>query len=226
MLRGAGLTHRAPAGWAVVWLGVLFWVALSVMSVSAANAKGTHFIAELNNGLSVPLGYEGGYEAGYALGVTVGVGGKFKAYPTRFYLLGQFNTSSFSADRVFNDKRRLVDRQVTDVSGGLRMLWPVNQRLRAFAEFGLGFAQIDSTASSPDLPGRIILRNTETDLALFTAAGLQYRLLEQFSLGVKADFAFVADDDEVDVVTSATSRQTGAEQVGRLNLYLTTTLHF
>lgn len=218
--------RRVFTTWAGVCLGVWICAALSLASAGEANANGTHFIAELNNGLSVPLGYEGGYEPGYALGLTVGVGGKFKAYPTRFYLLGQFNTSSFSADRVFNNKRRLVDRQVTDVSGGLRMLWPVNNRLRAYAEFGLGFAQIDSTASSPDLPGQIILRNTETDLTFFTAGGLQYRLLRHFSLGVKADFAFVSDDDEVDVVTSATSRQTGAEQVGRLNLYLTTTLHF
>lgn len=201
---------------ALVWLS----------PVGQASAQGTHFIAEINNGVGVPLGYEGVYEPGYALGVTGGFGGKFRGNPTRFYLIGQFNASSFSADRIFNNKRRLVERQVTDVNGGLRMLWPVQDRLRVYADVALGMAQIDSQASSPDLPGNFVFQDTSSSLAFFTAAGLQYRVLRALSLGLKADFAFIFDEDEVDVVTSATSRDDGGDQIGRLNLYATLTLHF
>ncbi len=204
---------------AAVWCGIS-------LGAGQAQARGTHFIAEVNNGVGVPLGYEGGYRPGYALGLTLGFGGKFVDNPTRFYLLGQFNSSSFSADRVFNNKRRLVDRQVTDVNAGVRMLVPIDNRLRVFADVALGLAQIDSTASSPDLPGSLIFRDTRNNPAFFTAAGMQYRIMRSLSVGAKADFAFVFNDDEVDVVTSATSSQTGREQVGRLNLYLTATLHF
>ncbi len=208
------------------WAAAIFIAAAIALSGASASAQGTHFIAEANTGLGVPLGYEGDYESGLALGLTLGFGGKFKGNPTRFYLMGQFNSSSFSADRVFNNKRRLVERQVTDFNGGLRMLWPVARNVRAFADVALGLAQIDSTASSPELPSAIILRDTENNLAFFTAAGLQIRVLQWLSLGGKADFAFVFDDDEVDVVSSSTSRETGVDQVGRLNLYLTATVHF
>lgn len=213
---------------ALVGAAMTLGVALALCArPSDAQAAGSFFIAELNQGLSVPLGFEEGYTPGYALGVTLGVGGKFKGNPTRFYLVGHFNSSSFSAERTYNGKRRLIDREVVDVNGGIRMLWPVQGRhLRVFAELGLGTAQVDSAATSPDLPSNIRFQDTDTDFSLFTAMGVQYRFAYWFSLGAKADFAFVFDDDKLDVVTSATSDATGADQVGRLNLYLTATLHF
>ena len=220
-------TRRDPrARHLPLWVACATAAVLLSLGSGSASAQGTHFIAEANTGVGIPLGYEGEYESGLALGLTLGFGGKFKGNPTRFYLLGQFNSSSFSADRVFNNKRRLVDRQVTDFNGGLRMLWPVNRRVRVFADLALGLAQIDSTASSPDLPSNIVLRDTENSMAFFTAAGLQVRFLKWLSLGGKADFAFIFDEDEVDVVSSATSRETDLSQVGRLNLYLTATIHF
>jgi hypothetical protein len=194
-------------------------------SLADVRAEGSHFIAEVHNGVGIPLGYEGDYTPGYALGVTLGAGGKFTRNPTRFYLIGQFNTGSFSADRMHNGRRRLVERQVTDLNGGLRMLWPVTDGLRAYADVTLGMAQIDSQTFSPDLPARFVISDVDSNFALFTGAGLQYRFAYNFSVGTKADFAFIFDDDRIDVVSEASSGRT-EDRVGRLNLYLTATLHF
>jgi hypothetical protein len=202
-------------------------LALALCAASEARAAGSFFVAELNQGLGVPLGFEEGYTPGYALGLSLGVGGKFSGNPIRFYLMGHFNTASFSADRVYNGRQRLIDREVTDLNLGLRLLFPVDGRnLRVFAELGLGSAQVDSAATSPELPGNIRLLDTDTDFALFTALGLQYRLAYWFSAGAKADFATIFDEDNIDVITRATSDEQGGQQVGRLNLYLTATLHF
>ena len=191
-----------------------------------ANAAGSFFIAEVNTGLGLPLGYTADYQPGFALGATLGFGGKFTRNPTRFYLIGQFNTAGFSAETVYNGKQRNIDRQVTDVNGGVRMLWPINRNLRVFAEVGFGVAQVDSSAWSPDLPRSIEVRETDSDFALFTGGGVQYRFAYHFSVGGKADFAFIYDEDEIDAVTAFTGDGLGNDGTGRLNLYLTGTFHF
>jgi hypothetical protein len=205
--------------------GLIVAIAVALGGQQDAQADGSHFIAEVHNGVGIPLGYEGDYTPGYALGVTLGAGGKFTRNPTRFYLIGQFNTSSFSADRMYNNRRRLVERQVTDLNAGLRMLWPVMRRLRVYADLALGVAQIDSQTFSPDLPARFVINDVDSNFALFTSAGLQYRFAYFFSAGTKADFAFIFDDDRVDAVSEASSGHT-EDRVGRLNLYLTATFHF
>ncbi len=200
---------------------------VALLAGVAAEAAGSHFVLEMNQGLSVPLGYGDGYEAGYGWGMTLGVGFKLKDNPIRFYAIGQFNASSFSGDFEYNGRRRLVDRAITDVSGGLRLLLPVQgQNLRVFAELSLGQAQVESSATSPDLPGRIRIQDADADVALFTGAGAQWRFSYWFSLGGKADFGFIFDDDEFDAVTLATTGDGDAGQTGRLNLSLTATLHF
>ncbi|MEL6178216.1 MAG: outer membrane beta-barrel protein [Myxococcota bacterium] len=209
-------------------LGLCLTLLLGLTHAQTAQAKGSHFLLELNNGLSMPMGYEDGYASGYALGMTVGVGGKFKGNPTRFYFIGQFNTGSFSAERTYNNRIRFVERQVTDVNGGLRMLWPlsgISNRLRLYTDLTLGMAQIESKARTQGLPERFVIRDTDTDFAFFAGVGLQYRLFYHVSLGMKADFGFVFDDEEFDVVADATSPDT-EERLGRTNLYFTATLHF
>lgn len=201
-------------------------VAVGLLLPATASADGSHFIAELNNGLAFPLGYEEGYDPGYALGLTAGFGGKFKGNPVRFYLIGQFNSASFSADRLYNGKRRLIDRTVTDFNGGLRMLVPVQRHLRVYGDLALGVAQTDSQAASPDLPANIVIRDTESNVALFTGIGVQYRLFYHLSLGGKLDFAFMFHDGDVDAVTAATSAESGEGRLGRMNTYLTATFHF
>lgn len=209
----------------VVVLSVL--VSATMMWGASAHAKGSFFLADLNQGLGVPLGFAEGYSPGYAMGLTLGGGGKFRGSPVRLYAIGQFNTSSFSAERTFNGKRRVIDRQITDLNVGARFLWPIAGRhLRVYVDMAFGQAQMDSTATSPDLPGNIRFQDTDSDFALFSALGLQYRFSYYVSVGGKADFAFVFDDDPIDAITAATSDETGQNQVGRLNLYLTGTLHF
>jgi len=214
---------------ALLWAVVVCVMGLALMlGASSARANGSHFLLELNNGLSFPMGYEEGYTPGYALGATLGVGGKFKGNPTRFYFIGQFNTASFSAERSYNNRLRFVERQVTDANAGLRMLWPLNQlsnRLRLYTDLTMGIAQVESEARTQGLPERFVIRDTDSDFAFFVGVGLQYRFSYFFSLGAKADFGFIFDDEEFDVVADATSPAT-QDRLGRANTYLTGTLHF
>jgi hypothetical protein len=207
-----------------------FVAALALAAVlalpAAASAGGSFFIAELNNGLTVPMWEEPGVSPGYALGFTGGFGGKFKGNPLRFYLIGQLNVGSFTAERVHNGKLRLIDRQVTDYSAGVRIMLPIVKHLRVFGEFGLGIAQLDSSATSPELPGNIVIRDTTSDLAVFSAVGVQYRLLYHLSLGAKADFGWILGDESIDAVTAATSNEDPDHNLGRLNMYFTATAHF
>lgn len=208
------------------WLGCACAVALlCAFGPSEARAEGSHFIAEMNHGVGVPLGYEDGYDPGYAFGLTLGFGGKFKGNPTRVYLLGQFNTVNMTGERVHNQRRRVMERQVTDANMGVRLLWPVVPRLRVFVDMALGAAQVDSETTSPDLPVRLVLRDTDLDFAVFTALGAQYRFWYHGSIGVKTDFGFVFDDDDVDVVSEAIS-DSAQDRTGRMNVYVTGTLHF
>lgn len=225
-LLGMRNTHaRRAAPWAAAaCLMALF----TLFGAGAAHARGSHFLLELNNGLSFPMGYEDGYSPGYALGVTVGVGGKFKGNPTRFYFIGQFNTASFTAERLYNNRMRFVERQVTDANTGLRMLWPLNElsnRLRLYTDITFGLAQVESEARTQGLPERFVVRDTDSDFAFFAGVGLQYRFSYFFSLGAKADFGFIFDDEDFDVVADATS-PAAEDRLGRANVYLTGTLHF
>jgi len=202
-------------------------VALVCLGAAPADAAGgSHFLAELNTGFGFPLGYTADYAPGLAIGGTLGFGGKFKGNPTRFYLIGQFNTTGFTAETTYNQKQRTITRQITDVNGGLRMLWPIDRHLRVFADVTLGFAQVDSEATSPDLPPNIRVTDVDSDFALFTGGGVQYRFAYNFSLGAKADFAFIYDEDATDAVAAWTGDGAGGDRTGRLNLYLTGTLHF
>lgn len=202
-------------------------VAAAMLAAPAvASANGSFFIAELNNGLGLPTWEAPGVEPGYAIGFTGGFGGKFKGNPLRFYLVGNLNVSSFSAERVHNGKLRQIDRQVTDYSAGVRVLLPVVDHLRVYGEFGLGIAQLDSTAFSPELPGNIVIRDTTSDFAVFAAAGVQYRLLYHLSLGAKLDMGWILGDESIDAVTAATSSEDPGHTLGRLNTYFTVTAHF
>lgn len=204
-----------------------FVMAALLLAASPADAAGgSHFLAELNMGMGLPLGYTADYEPGLAIGGTFGFGGKFSGNPTRFYLIGQFNTTGFTAESTYNQKRRLISRQVTDLNGGLRMLWPIDRHLRVYADVALGVAQVDSEAHSPDLPSNITITDVDSDFALFTGGGVQYRFAYNFSVGAKADFAFIYDEDDVDPVAAWTGDGAGGDRTGRLNLYLTGTFHF
>ena len=209
---------------AAALLATVFATAVALPSV--ARAEGSFFIAELNNGIGLPLWEEPGVEPGYALGFTGGLGGTFKGNPLRFYVIGQLNSSSFTAERVHNGKLRLVERQVTDYSAGLRVMMPVVKHVRVYGEFGLGIAQLDSTAHSPELPGNIVIRDTSSDLGIFAALGVQYRVLYHLSLGAKADFGWIVGDESIDAVTAATSSEDSGHNLGRLNTYFTVTAHF
>ncbi len=222
-MRGRAPRRGAEVGaWLVLW-GVVGWC---VLGASSAAAEGTHFISEAGVGVGMPLGYTASYDPGVAVGATLGFGGKFKGNPTRFFLIGQFNTTGFEARTVYNDKERLITRQMTDVSGGLRVLWPINRNLRVFADVALGIIQVDSEARSPGLSDRLTIRDVDSDLGLFTAAGVQYRFAYHFSVGAKADFGFLVEDDDLDVVSAATEDGAGGQGVGRLNMTLVGTLHF
>jgi hypothetical protein len=165
-------------------------------------------------------------EPGFALGLTLGVGAKTSGGSLRYYGLAQVNSTTFSAERDFNGKLRIVDRQLTDYSLGVRLLLPIEGNLRLFADLCLGLAQVDSVGQSPELPGNIVIRDTTSGVALFAAVGAQYRLFRHLSVGAKLDLGGLTRSDEVDAVTAVTSDDNPRHGFGRINGYLTVTSHF
>ena len=199
-------------------LSVLFF------TPSAAFADGTHLLGEGHIGVALPLGGETD-AVGLSTGVTGGFGGRLAGTPLRLYLIGEFNYSDFSITREGPLGELLsLHRALIDVEAGGRAMVPVGStHVRLFADFLIGFSWLERETPHRDGQQVVISRSYDRSprFALFTAIGLQFRPIELFSVGVKADFGFMLDDDELDY-----SNDDYDEISGRLNLVGTATLPF
>ena len=59
-----------------------------------------------------------------------------------------------------------------------------------------------------------------------TAAGLQYRLTDNLSLGAVGDLSFYPDSDELKLATLTAGGADGDGVFGRAGIAISTTLHF
>ena len=203
--------------------GIVFFAVYSVLlfTPTKATAEGTHFLLEVNNGVSFPLGYSEESDPGYAFELTAGFGGRFPGNPIRFYLIGQFDISSFSGDLSQEACDCRIRAYFVDINGALRMLIPINKVFRIFADFGVGIANIQYELERLNIPN---LHDDSTHFALFMGGGLQFRPFRFFSVGLKADFGFLLDEDQPSTLTDSYS--SFSKPSGRLNIVGTLTLHF
>ncbi|MDX9720630.1 MAG: hypothetical protein RBU37_07775 [Myxococcota bacterium] len=178
---------------------------------SRAEAQGTHFIAEAELGVAMPMGAELD-EAGMGIGATFGFGGKVPGTFVRGYLLAQANFSQFSINRCGVQG---LDRHVTDTALGARMLIPLFDSIRVFGDVLLASAWVSS--QELDSAGmRYWIEDADPRMAAIFSAGIQFRPMSLLSLGARADFLTLLDQTELPE----------GEVEGRVSFLGSVSLHF
>jgi hypothetical protein len=161
---------------------------------AAAGEVGTHLIAELNLGLGIaPETYLG---PDFAYGGLVGVGGKFRDFPLRFYFVAGADSVAFSGDGTNPNTGTAftADRTYVDIFGGLRLLLPIYDQIRAYVDILGAAAYIDGTINRADGPS---IGKQDWYAEFIGALGLQYRWHEYASTGIRAEVLFGGQEAEV-----------------------------
>lgn len=199
--------------------GVLVFVLL-LPAGALARGRGTHLFAEVGGGYAVPVASDLG--GGLSLGAAVGVGGKWRGFPPRFYVLAGTRWASFSgqAYQVPTGRTSSIDVSDMELYGGLRAVIPAGWILRIVLEGDFGTNLHDET----------VLRHGDPPLVhsqwapLFgLAAGLQARWHRRASAGLRLSYGWRFLDE---------SRVTRAAGIGvddegaRTAIEITHTWHF
>jgi hypothetical protein len=179
-----------------------------------AQARGTHFIAELDAGALLSG------DGGPAASLSVGAGGKLRGFAPRFYLLGTFGCSEYEAAPAADVATWSGNETGTfsDLALGPRVYLPIIGRLRWFGEGLIGASYASATYVEPGLPAP--LAAGEWLLLGVVATGLQWRFTSAFALGARVAFAF----NEAGL--TGVSRIAGAHDGARTSVMLGATWHF
>jgi hypothetical protein len=183
---------------------------------TAAHAAGSLFLVEVSTGLSEPTASRG--DIGLTYGLTTGLTWKLTNFPLRFHLLGTLVGRNAHTSGRIGDLLTTSERQDVDLYGSLRLALPIVGGLRVYGEGGLGvrwsaqtlnragLAALDASASTPIAVG---------------AVGVQYRLMEALSLGLRGEVVGATSHD--DVFSAITGDGYDAE---RLSLLVQLGFHF
>ena len=185
-----------------------------------ARERGTHLFAEVGGGYSAPVASD--LDGGLALGAALGVGGKWRGFPPRFYLLGGTRWASYSGVAVQTPTGRAYDLDVSDAElyGGLRVLVPAGWILRVSLEGDLGTALHDETVWRGSDPPLV---HSEWAPLFALSGGIQARWHRRASVGLRVTYSWHFLDP--DRVTRAAG--TGVDDEGaRTAIELTHTWHF
>jgi hypothetical protein len=193
-----------------------FAVALTSITFTPgrAEAKGTHFLLELNTGLGESA-YEQG-EVGLAYGASFGFTWKITGIPLRFALLGTIASRNAEIAGSYNGISFASDRRDLDVYLAQRIGIPIWRMIRFYGEAGVGNRIRTQTLKlGADLGTS---STADNELLVVLAVGLQARLSENFSIGVRGELAPRTSDPDPAVVmahlTPTTSRTAVLAQLG------------
>ena len=180
---------------------------------AAPRDRGTHYLAELDGGALLTG------QSGPAFRAALGVGGKWKGFPLRFYLIGQFGASSYAAEAPAGLATAAATEQgaYEDLALGPRVVVPIYGPLRLYVEGVFGA----SLASARHIePGRPELYARQWLTLAIVSAALQWRVLYPLSLGVRFSAAFNEDG------LPGVARYAGVHDAARLALTGGVTWHF
>lgn len=138
-------------------------------------------MAEVGGGVAVPDSEVLG--SGMGLGASFGVGGKWRAFPPRFYLLLGTRWTTSSGEALQVPTGRVANATVSDTGlhGGLRVVMPAGWILRLSFEVDLGTNLHEEILSRPEGP---LVHEGWTSL-LAVAGGLQARYHRRASAGLR-----------------------------------------
>jgi hypothetical protein len=159
------------------------FVCLARPAAAHARGPGSHFLAELD--LGACLSGDAGPAASFALGA----GGKFRGFPARFYLLGRFERSEYSATSpaAISPWPGAETGNYADLALGPRVYLPIVGELRWFTDGLVGASWVSGTYVEQGLAPL----SAEQWLPLAAVStGLQLRVLYALSIGARVEFAF------------------------------------
>ena len=178
-----------------------------------AEARGTFFLLELSTGIAEPA-YDSG-EIGLTYGLSAGMTWKFTKFPPRFHLLLSTSAKSARSSGTVDGLRFNAEHHAIEVYVAHRIAMPMWGPMRIYGEVGLGERFITSAIRREADLGR--LSSSSAELLVVLAAGLQFRLTEGFSLGLRAEMTPL--DRDLDLI-SATSRHPLTNNRGSLQAQL------
>ena len=204
----AGVSVRSLPNCALLWLGLLLAGALLP---DRAQARGSHFLLEVGAGATLSG------DGGVAVSADLGAGGKFRAFPPRFYWIAHFGLSHYEEERLSALPPQHEEGSFYDLATGPRVYVPLSGELRWLGEALLGASRVEGRYSQPDL-GPL---SAERWLLLgLLSTGLQLRVLQQLSVGVRITLAL--DQGTLPGV----HRLAGASSPARTSLTTGLTWHF
>lgn len=177
---------RTPLRSATPWALGLALASLLAPTVAAADEPTpTFFVVELRSGVAQAASDTGdpGLTYGFATGLTVRAGSS----PLRFYLLGNLAARQGSFGGSLAGKPFDASRQDVDAFGSVRLVLPIVERLRGYAEGGLGYRWSRASLARPGAAG--LFDTTSAEPIAVVALGLQYRLGPSLSLGLRGEVA-------------------------------------
>jgi opacity protein-like surface antigen len=192
-------SFRAPVRPLLPAFAALFTLTASTRAFAEeAPRSGSFFLFELSSGLSEPA--YAGDDLGVSYGVSGGLAFKLKKLPLRFHFLTSFFARTWNGSGSYAGVPYSSARRDLDLFLAHRIALPIYGRLRAYGEIGLGHrwasAEVHRAEELPDL-------SVESDrLLLVVAAGLQLRLTDNVSIGVRGEL--LPSSDRQDVVALAT----------------------
>jgi hypothetical protein len=170
---------------AALALGVALAPTFAPSAAAADEVAPTFFVVELRSGVAQSA-YDGGDPGltyGFATGLTVRAGSS----PLRFYLLGNLSARQGSFGGSLGGKPFDASRQDVDAFGSVRLVLPLVDRLRGYAEGGLGWRWSRASLARDGAPG--LFDTTSAEPVAVVALGLQYRLTSSLSLGLRGEVA-------------------------------------
>ena len=176
---------------ATAWTGLISLLALFLASspVMAEN----HFILEMNGGGASDIGVDAEVEAGPAYGATFGFGGTVPGQSPAYYAIARIGASAFNYSGAGSQPPQVEHAQQEWAIGG-RVYLPLTQRFRIMAQAAVGQTLDEATINNKD--GTLSLVIDSSTWAIFTQAGMQFRVTDGFALGLAADLALYPDSEE------------------------------
>lgn len=198
------------------WLLALLPAAVLAGPATAAQAAGSLFMVEVSTGLSEPVASRG--DVGLTYGLTTGFTWKLVALPLRFHLLGNLVGRNAHGNGSLRGIEVSSERQDVDLYGSLRIALPLVGGLRVYGEGGLGVRWSAQTLHRPGLDA--LDARASVPIAV-GALGVQYRLMEALSVGLRGEVVGATETD--DVLAALADRDYDAE---RLSLLVQLGFHF
>jgi hypothetical protein len=150
-------------------------------------ARPTHFLAEIAGGVLFTS------DPGMALGAILGVGGKFRGFPPRFYLIGEFSYGTATTEGLNQGAAREFQdsRSFRDVGGGLRIYLPIYGPLRLFGDLVFGGSHVSANLKRTDAP---VVQAAGWTPLVQVGAGLQLRVMHHMSVGIRSKVVVLDQD--------------------------------